>query len=54
MSDLDSKEDILNVVYSVIVDCATENIGIWELVPVIRLALKNAYPEVKFKVALEV
>ena len=54
MSDLDSKEDVLSLVYSVIADCPTENIGIWELVPVIRLALKNAYPDVKFKVVLEV
>lgn len=54
MSDLDSKEDILNEVYSVIANCQSENILIWELIPVIKDALKYAYPEVDFKIVVEV
>jgi len=54
MPELDRKPQDLDTVYDVLVDCATENISFWELVPVIRLALKNAYPEAKFKITVEV
>ena len=54
MSDLDSKEDVLGLAYSVVADCSVENVSFWDLVPVIRLALKNGYPEAKFKITVEV
>lgn len=54
MPDIDKRDDDLDVVFSVIEDCAIENISFWELVPVIHQAIKKAYPEAKFKIVVEV
>lgn len=43
----------LDIVYSVIIDCATKNISFWKLIFIINLALKNGYPGVKFKFVVE-
>lgn len=53
MSDLDQREDDLDVVFSVLQDCGNNNVSFWELAAVIKLALKQAYPDVKFKVVVE-
>lgn len=54
MPDLDKKDQDLDVVFSVIEDCAIESITFWELVPVIQQAIKKAYPEARFKIIIEV
>ncbi len=53
MSDLDQREDDLDVVFSILVDCPEKNVSFWELIPVIKLALKQAYPDEEFRIVIE-
>lgn len=53
MSDLDQREDNLDTVYSILQDCGTSDIPIWDLLPIIHLALKTTYPDVKVRFIVE-